>query len=103
NEAGIPAGPVYSIDQTFDDAQVQHLGVADQVEVADGSDDPPTVGVLRYPVTLSATPASVRRGPPTAGIETRAVLRDIGYDDHAIDEMIDAGAAAERVGKGWLS
>jgi len=28
NEAGVPCGPIYSIDQMFDDAQVKHLGIA---------------------------------------------------------------------------
>ena len=27
-EAGVPCGPIYSIDQTFADPQVQHLGIA---------------------------------------------------------------------------
>jgi crotonobetainyl-CoA:carnitine CoA-transferase CaiB-like acyl-CoA transferase len=28
NDAGIPCGPIYSIDRTFEDAQVKHLGIA---------------------------------------------------------------------------
>src|SRR6187200_2865332 len=31
NEAGVPCGPIYSIDQMFDDAQVKHLGIAQHV------------------------------------------------------------------------
>jgi crotonobetainyl-CoA:carnitine CoA-transferase CaiB-like acyl-CoA transferase len=103
NAAGIPAGPVYSIDQTFDDAQVRHLDVSETVTRADGSDDPETVNVLRYPVTLSATPTSIRRGPPSPGIDTRAVLREVGYDDAAVDALVASGAAAEQVGgASWL-
>ena len=28
NEAGVPCGPIYSIDQMFADPQVKHLGIA---------------------------------------------------------------------------
>jgi crotonobetainyl-CoA:carnitine CoA-transferase CaiB-like acyl-CoA transferase len=31
NGASVPCGPIYSIDQVFDDAQVQHLGIAQDV------------------------------------------------------------------------
>ena len=27
-EAGVPAGPIYSVDQVFEDPQVEHLGIA---------------------------------------------------------------------------
>jgi formyl-CoA transferase len=32
NAAGVPSGPVYSLDQTFDDPQVKHLGMAAPVD-----------------------------------------------------------------------
>jgi crotonobetainyl-CoA:carnitine CoA-transferase CaiB-like acyl-CoA transferase len=32
NEAGVPSGPIYSVDQTLQDPQVQHLGIARPVE-----------------------------------------------------------------------
>jgi formyl-CoA transferase len=104
NAAGIPAGPVYSIDQTFDDPQVRHLDVSETVTRVDRTDEPESVGVLRYPVTLEQTPASIRRGPPSPGIDTRTVLRDLGYDDDAIDALVASGAAAEQVGgESWLT
>ena len=31
NAAGVPRGPIYSIDQMFEDAQVQHLRIAQNV------------------------------------------------------------------------
>ena len=31
NDAGVPCGPVYSVDQTFADPQVRHLGIAAKV------------------------------------------------------------------------
>ena len=32
NKAGVPCGPINTIDQTFADPQVQHLGIAKPVE-----------------------------------------------------------------------
>ena len=32
NQASVPCGPIYSIDQTMDDAQVRHLGMASPVK-----------------------------------------------------------------------
>jgi crotonobetainyl-CoA:carnitine CoA-transferase CaiB-like acyl-CoA transferase len=99
NAAGIPAGPVYAIDQTFADPQVQHLDLACTVDDADGR----PVAVLRHPVTLADTPTSVHSGPPRAGSDTRAVLAELGYDDEAVDALLASGAAATRVGgESWL-
>jgi crotonobetainyl-CoA:carnitine CoA-transferase CaiB-like acyl-CoA transferase len=88
NAAGIPAGPVYSLDEVFADPQVRHLGLAELVEDPAGG----TAQVLRFPVTLTATPASVRSGPPRPGAHTREVMQELGYDDSSIDAMVDAGA-----------
>jgi crotonobetainyl-CoA:carnitine CoA-transferase CaiB-like acyl-CoA transferase len=99
NAAGIPAGPVYAIDQTFADPQVQHLDLAFTVE----ADDAPPVALLRHPVTMSDTPTSIRTGPPRAGADTREVLAELGYDDAAIDALLTSGAAATAVrGDSWL-
>ena len=35
NRAGVPCGPIYSIDQMFEDAQVRHLGIAQDVPDTD--------------------------------------------------------------------
>ena len=48
--------------------------------------------VLRYPVTLDATPATVRTGPPAPGTHTVDVLRELGYDDDAIAALVHDGA-----------
>ena len=56
NDAGVPCGPILSVDQVFDNQQVKHLGLAKSVEH-------PTLGtiqVLGPAVTLNRTPASIR-------------------------------------------
>ena len=60
--------------------------------------------VLRHPVTLTATPATIRSGPPRPGAHTREVLADLGYGVEEIDALLATGAAAEAPGDGvgWL-
>lgn len=55
-----PAGPVYRVSEVFADPHVRHLAVTHEVAGPDGA----PVEVLRHPVTLSATPATIRRGVP---------------------------------------
>ena len=78
NEAGVPSGPIYSIDQAFADPQVQHLGIVQKVD---------DVAYLGQPVTLSRTPSHVASHPPAQGEHTDAVLRDLGYDAAEIERF----------------
>jgi crotonobetainyl-CoA:carnitine CoA-transferase CaiB-like acyl-CoA transferase len=57
-EAGVPAGPINDVGAAF--AFAEELGLAPAVET-DG------VRTVRSPMTLSATPAEVRRRPPRLG------------------------------------
>jgi formyl-CoA transferase len=83
NEAGVPCGPIYSIDQVFADPQVKHLKMAQGVEH-------PTLGhieLVAQPMILSRTPSSLRTATPERGEHTDAILRDLGYDDGAIETL----------------
>ncbi len=88
--AGHPAGPVLRVDEAFADPQVQHVGMVAVVPHATAGD----VSVLRHPVTLSATPASVRAAAAVPGADTEAVLAELGYDDGAIAALVADGAVA---------
>lgn len=101
NAVGIPAGPVYSIDEVFADPQVQHLALDQRVPAAGEADG--EVGVLRHPVTLSDTPTAIRNGPPSPGAHTRVVLGELGYSPSEIEALVASGAAADgRTSPGWL-
>src|SRR4051812_33444748 len=75
NEAGVPSGPIYSIDQVVAAPQSRHPGVTAKV----GSPNVGHLTVLAQPMRLSRTPALVDRAPPALGEHTDELLAEFGY------------------------
>ena len=87
NKAGVPCGPIYSIDQVFADPQVRHLGIAQPVEH-------PSLGrieLVGQAVTLSRTPSNLVSASPDPGDHTDAILRELDYSDDDITRLHDQG------------
>jgi len=88
NAAGVPAGPVYSMDEVFADAQVKHLGLAREVEhPALGP-----LGLVRNAVTMSDGPPTVRTATPEPGADTDAILGEAGLSADDVSALREAGA-----------
>ena len=83
NEAGVPCGPINSIDQVFADPQVKHLNITRHVAHKLLGD----VEVIGQAVELSRTPWGVHSPTPEPGEHTEAVLRELGYDTAAIADL----------------
>jgi formyl-CoA transferase len=83
NEAGVPCGPINSIDQVFADPQVQHLNVTRHVAHKVLGD----VEVIGQAVELSRTPWGVHSPTPEPGEHTEAVLRELGYGAAEIADL----------------
>jgi formyl-CoA transferase len=87
NEAGVPCGPIYTIDRMFADPQVQALNMAQPlVHPQLGRQD-----VVGQGVNLSRTPAQMRRYAPDSGEHTREILEEYGYDAAAIEDFRKRG------------
>jgi formyl-CoA transferase len=89
NNAGVPCGPIYSIDETFADPQVKHLHMAQQVPTDDGNE----FELVAQPVTLSRTPSRIAARPPEFSEHTDEVLREFGFNDGEIATLKRSGAA----------
>lgn len=87
NDAGIPAGPLYTVPEIFDDPQVKHLGVATTAPVANGQQR----HFVTQPITLQRTPARVDKGAPGLGENSDEVLREAGYADDQIMQLRQDG------------
>jgi crotonobetainyl-CoA:carnitine CoA-transferase CaiB-like acyl-CoA transferase len=88
NEAGVPCGPVYRMDEVFADPQVEHLAMTEPVQH-------PALGrleILRNAVRMTGAPATVRVASPDAGAHTDEVLAELGYPRAGIDRLRADGA-----------
>ena len=88
NGAGIPCGPINSIDQTFDDAQVRHLGIAQSVMSGTLGE----ISIVGQPVELSRTPSRLVSGAPECGEQTDEILAGLGYSPEDIVRLRDNDA-----------
>ncbi|MFL9900557.1 CaiB/BaiF CoA-transferase family protein [Paraburkholderia fungorum] len=82
--AGVPCGPINTLDRVFRDPQVIERGI--RIEM-----DHPLAGALPLvasPIRLSGTPVEYRHPPPLLGEHTREVLTDIlQLDATALDHL----------------
>ena len=83
NAAGVPCGPIYSIDQMFDDEQVKHLGIAQDVPNAENRH----IRLVGQPFKLSRTPSKMVAPPPEFGEQTEEVLAEFGFSAGEIAEL----------------
>src|SRR3954463_2269735 len=88
NKAGVPCGPIYSVDQVYADPQVEHLGIAQAVKTREKSG--PRLG--GQPMALSRTPSRLVARPPKLGEHTDAVLKEFGFNAKDIAALRKANA-----------
>jgi formyl-CoA transferase len=86
-EAGIPCGPIYTIDQVFADPQVKHLRIARPMAHKRLG----TKEVIASPLNLSGLDRAIREPTPEVGEHTDEILRSIGYGNGDIASLREKG------------
>jgi crotonobetainyl-CoA:carnitine CoA-transferase CaiB-like acyl-CoA transferase len=88
NEAGVPCGPIYTVDKVFADPQVQHVGMHWEV-------DSPALGrkisLVAQPVRMSRTTGRIAAHPPECGEHTDEILGELDYSRDEIAGLRERG------------
>ena len=86
-EAGVPCGPIYSIDEMFADPQVEHVNMKHPVHHADLGE----MKLLGQAINLSRYQPRTGMPTPNSGEHTEEVLEGIGFDAAAIEDLRQRG------------
>lgn len=89
-EAGVPAGPVYTVAQALTHPQIAQRGLL--ATYADAPGVGRDVRVLRTGIKLDGAAPSVDAPPPTLGQHTEAILAELGYDEAQVRALRQEGA-----------
>jgi crotonobetainyl-CoA:carnitine CoA-transferase CaiB-like acyl-CoA transferase len=87
NDAGVPCGPIYKINESFADPQVQHLEMAQRVQS-------PALGeltILGHPVSHGEKRNGLRSAAPELGEANDEVLTSLGYTKDQIADLAKRG------------
>lgn len=86
--ANVPCGPIYNIEQVFQDPHVRHRGMQLSLPHAAGVDTP----AVANPIRMRDTPIRYGRAAPTLGQHTDDVLSErLGLDQTRIAELKGRG------------
>jgi formyl-CoA transferase len=82
---GLPAGPIFNLEQVFTDPHVNQSGMVEEVEH-------PELGPIRLlanPIRMQAlTGNSVRSAPPVLGADSVATLKNFGFSEQQINHLL---------------
>lgn len=90
--AGVPFGPVHSLEEVARDPHIQARGLLVEVP-ADG--ETPTRVHVRQPIRFQGHESGPTRHAPRLGEHTRQVLEQAGLSPAEVDELIAAGTALQ--------
>jgi len=88
DRAGIPCGPINTFDRVFNDPQVRHLGLVQEVEHPRYG----KVKVVGPPATFSESRIGIQSPPPMLGEHNREILMGLlGYSPEEVEKLKGQG------------
>ena len=87
NDAGVPCGPIYRVDEAFADPQVKHLEMAQPVHS-------PALGdltILGHPVSHGDKRLPIHGPAPELGQDNEDILTSLGYTKEHIADLAQRG------------
>ena len=85
NQAGVPAGPVYTVPQALDHPQVADRGMVGTFESAPGVGR--DIRLVRTGFKVNGQAPRVDTPPPTLGQHSEQILESLGYSATEIEEL----------------
>jgi CoA:oxalate CoA-transferase len=90
NEAGVPAGPVYSVPETLDHPQVRDRGMI--ATFADAPGVGREIRIVRTGIKVNGEAPAVETPPPLLGQHSAEILAELGYATADIERLKEEGA-----------
>jgi crotonobetainyl-CoA:carnitine CoA-transferase CaiB-like acyl-CoA transferase len=87
NDAGVPCGPINTIDKVFADPQVQFLEMAQTVHSPVLGD----LSIVGHPVSVSGKRHPLRHAAPELGQNNAEILTGLGYSQEQIADLAERG------------
>jgi crotonobetainyl-CoA:carnitine CoA-transferase CaiB-like acyl-CoA transferase len=80
---GVPAGPVYSVEEALTNPQIEARGAIGEIEHPEIG----AVPVVEHPLKFETVDSGFELPPPLLGEHNREVFRDLGYTEEKLDEL----------------
>ena len=86
-EGGVPAGPVYEVEEALNNPQIDARGAVSEIEHPELGEIP----MIEHPLKFANGESGFDRAPPLLGEHNREVFAELGYSEAELDELAAAG------------